>query len=145
MNWNLVRNAFLRSGTKISSKIQRACPWFDPLCNMCRNRFDTVFGPSYDGIVVHSFKNKVGEYLERMARWEDWVSPSDKSCEKSLRTKLTSEVPTSFDWSHYIRKRIERLAKKIMLWLVTWDSVMERIERLEQKRMLWLVTCLLYM
>ena len=34
-----------------------------------RNRFDTAFGPSYDGIVVHSFKNKVGEYLERMARY----------------------------------------------------------------------------
>jgi hypothetical protein len=33
-----------------------------------RNRFDTLYGPSYDGIVVHSFKNKVGEYLERMAR-----------------------------------------------------------------------------
>ena len=33
------------------------------------NRFATEFGPSYDGIVVHSFKNKVGEYLERMARY----------------------------------------------------------------------------
>ena len=31
-------------------------------------RFDVMFGPSYDGIVVHTFKNKVGEYLERMAR-----------------------------------------------------------------------------
>ena len=29
-----------------------------------------VFGPSYDGIVVHTFKNKVGEYLERMARYD---------------------------------------------------------------------------
>ena len=33
------------------------------------NRFEVMFGPSYDGIVVHSFKNKVGEYLERMARY----------------------------------------------------------------------------
>ena len=33
-----------------------------------RTRFDVMFGPSYDGIVVHTFKNKVGEYLERMAR-----------------------------------------------------------------------------
>ena len=32
-------------------------------------RFDVMFGPSYDGIVVHTFKNKVGEYLERMARY----------------------------------------------------------------------------
>ena len=31
-------------------------------------RFEVMFGPSYDGIVVHTFKNKVGEYLERMAR-----------------------------------------------------------------------------
>ncbi|XP_023324105.1 neuroligin-4, X-linked [Eurytemora carolleeae] len=35
-----------------------------------RNRFLTDYGPSYDGIVVHSFKNKVGEYLERMARYD---------------------------------------------------------------------------
>lgn len=39
------------------------------VCFYFSNRFEVMFGPSYDGIVVHSFKNKVGEYLERMARY----------------------------------------------------------------------------
>ena len=30
--------------------------------------FRPVWGPSYDGVVVHSFRHRMRDYLERMAR-----------------------------------------------------------------------------
>jgi hypothetical protein len=30
--------------------------------------FRPVWGPSFDGVVVHSFRNRMRDYLERMAR-----------------------------------------------------------------------------
>lgn len=31
--------------------------------------FTPVWGPSYDGVVVHSFRHRMRDYLERMARY----------------------------------------------------------------------------
>ena len=31
--------------------------------------FNPIWGPSYDGVVVHSFKHRMRDYLERMARY----------------------------------------------------------------------------
>ena len=32
--------------------------------------FSPVWGPSYDGTVVHSFRHRMRDYLERMARYD---------------------------------------------------------------------------
>ena len=60
------------------------------------NRFDVIFGPSYDGIVVHSFSNKVGEYLERMARYN--IIQCD---EKRMNLERQVDVATPLFYNSY--------------------------------------------
>ena len=76
--------------------------------NFFSNWFNVDFGPSYDGIVAHTFKNKVVEYLERMARndlllgvtsAEAFLLLNNKEMELGLETegrnKLVSDFVTS--------------------------------------------------
>jgi len=95
------------------------------------NRFEVLFGPSYDAIVVHTFKNKVGEYLERMARYdlmlgvtsaEAFVLLNQEEMELGLETEGRNKLVSDFVTATFQHHQKE-IFSAILTEYTDWASV----------------------